>query len=135
LIAPRILHETTYRYRCRVRPGPHRWMHGPCERRDLRLISGDVTVTPAATVTWARDVFGNALATVTFPIMTDSPVIDSVAELELSAVAWPVSDVAASAISWPFPYSADEWIDLGALRRRPKIIAPFLRPHVECLSK
>ena len=41
--------------------------------------------------------------------------IDSVAELELTAVAWPVFDIAASAIFYPFRYSDDEWIDLGAL--------------------
>ena len=33
-------------------------------------------------VTWAQDVFGNAVATATFQTMTDALVIDSVAELE-----------------------------------------------------
>jgi hypothetical protein len=42
-------------------------------------------------------------------------VIDSVAELQLNAAAWPVFDVAAAAIFYPFRYSDDEWIDLGAL--------------------
>ena len=87
----------------------------PRESRDLRLISCDVTVTPIAAVTWAQDVFGNAVATATFQSMTDTLLIDSVAELELTAVAWPVFDIAASAIFYPFRYSDDEWIDLGAL--------------------
>src|SRR5271166_5281434 len=87
----------------------------PRESRELRLISSDVTITPAAVVTWAQDVFGNAVATAAFQTMTDSLEIDSLAELELSAVAWPVFPVAASAISYPFRYSADEWTDLGAL--------------------
>jgi hypothetical protein len=43
-------------------------------------------------------------------------VIDSMAELQLDAVAWPVFDIAASAISYPFGYSDDEWIDLGAVQ-------------------
>ena len=47
--------------------------------------------------------------------MTDILVIDSVAELQLSAAAWPVFDIAASAIVYPFRYSDDEWTDLGAL--------------------
>ena len=115
MIALRILHKTTYRYHRPVSLGPHRLMLRPRESRDLRLISSNVTVTPAAAVTWAQDVFGNAVATAAFQTMTDSLVIDSVAELELNAVAWPVFDVAASAISWPFQYSGDEWIDLGAL--------------------
>ncbi len=50
-----------------------------------------------------------------FQTMADNLLIESVAELELSAVAWPVFDVAASAIFYPFRYSDDEWIDLGAL--------------------
>ena len=87
----------------------------PRESRDLRLISCDVTVTPTAAVTWAQDVFGNAVATATFRTMADTLLIDSVAELELTAAAWPVFDIAASAIFYPFRYSDDEWIDLGAL--------------------
>jgi transglutaminase-like putative cysteine protease len=115
LIVLRIHHKTTYRYRQPVQLGPHRLMLRPRESRDLRLISSDITVTPPASVTWAQDVFGNAVATAAFQTMTDSLVIDSMAELELNAVAWPVFDVAASAIFHPFQYSADEWTDLGAL--------------------
>ena len=72
-------------------------------------------MAPAATVTWAHDVFGNAVATATFQTLADHVVIDSVAELQLDAPAWPVFDIAASAISYPFRYSDDEWTDLGAL--------------------
>jgi transglutaminase-like putative cysteine protease len=118
LIALRIHHTTIYRYRQPVSLGPHRLMLRPRESRDLRLISSSVTITPAATVTWAQDVFGNAVATAAFQAMSDNLVIDSVAEIELSAAAWPVFDVAASAISYPFQYSAGEWIDLGALTLR-----------------
>lgn len=90
----------------------------PRESRELRLNSINVTVAPAATVTWAQDVFGNAVATAVFQTMTDNLVVDSTAEIELDAVAWPIFDVAASAIHYPFQYSADEWIDLGALTVR-----------------
>jgi transglutaminase-like putative cysteine protease len=47
--------------------------------------------------------------------MADTLVIDSVAELQLNAAAWPVFDIAASAIFFPFRYSNDEWADIGAL--------------------
>lgn len=87
----------------------------PRENRDLRLISLDVSVAPSAVVTWAHDVFGNAVATANFQAVTDHLVIESVTELDLNAVAWPVFDMAASAISYPFRYSEDEWADLGAL--------------------
>jgi transglutaminase-like putative cysteine protease len=111
----RIHHKTTYRYRHPVTLGPHRLMLRPRESRDLRLILSDVTVTPAATITWAYDVSGNAVATVAFQAMADTLIIDSRAELQLDAAAWPVFDIAATAIVYPFQYSPDEWTDLGAL--------------------
>ncbi len=114
----KIHHRTTYRYRQPVSLGPHRLMLRPRESRDLRLISSDVTVTPAAAMTWAQDVFGNAVATATFQSMASSLVIDSVVELQLNASAWPVFDIAASAIIYPFQYSSDESTDLGALAIR-----------------
>ena len=87
----------------------------PRESRDLRLTSSDLVVTPTAVVTWAQDVFGNAVATAAFQTMTGALLIDSVAEVELSTAAWPVFGIAASAIFYPFRYSSDEWIDLGGL--------------------
>src|SRR4051794_28629327 len=87
----------------------------PRESRDLRLVSSEVMVTPPAVVTWAQDVFGNAVATASFQAMAECLVIDSLAEVQLEAVAYPVFDVAASAIFYPFRYSDDEWTDLGAL--------------------
>jgi transglutaminase-like putative cysteine protease len=66
-------------------------------------------------VTWAHDVLGNAVATAIFHGATDSLVVDSVMQLELSGSAWPIFDIAASAIVYPFRYSDDEWTDLGAL--------------------
>jgi transglutaminase-like putative cysteine protease len=115
LVTLKIHHKTTYRYRQPVRLGPHRMLLRPRESRDLRLISSAVAVTPAAQVTWAQDVFGNAVATASFQTMADMLTIDSVAELQLDAAAWPVFDIAATAIHYPFQYSDDEWTDLGAL--------------------
>src|SRR5208337_3623186 len=66
-------------------------------------------------VTWAHDVFGNAVATAVFETASDSLVIDSVVELRLEASAWPIFNIAASAIVYPFRYSDDEWMDLGSL--------------------
>ena len=87
----------------------------PRESRDLRLISCNIVVTPAAVTTWAQDVFGNAVATATFKTMADTLLINSVAEVGLTAAAWPVFDIAASAIFYRFRYSDDEWVNLGAL--------------------
>lgn len=99
MIALRIRHTTTYRYRAPVRLGPHRLMLRPRESRELLLTSHLVTVTPDAIVTWAHDVAGNAIATATFQSMTDHLVIDSIADVQLDVAAWPIFDIAASAAS------------------------------------
>jgi transglutaminase-like putative cysteine protease len=87
----------------------------PRETRELRLFSHDLSITPTATVTWAHDVAGNAIATAVFDGPTDHLVIESRASVELTAPAWPVFAIAASANKYPFVYAADEWTDLGAL--------------------
>jgi transglutaminase-like putative cysteine protease len=103
LIALTIHHKTTYRYNRPVSLNAHRLMLRPRESRELRLLSAHLTVMPEAVVTWAHDVFGNAVATATFQARPIHLVVDSVAELELDAIAWPVFDVAASAASTRFP--------------------------------
>jgi transglutaminase-like putative cysteine protease len=87
----------------------------PRETRELGLFSNELFITPAATVTWAHDVAGNAIATAIFDGPTDHLVIESRASVELTAPAWPVFAIAASAAQYPFVYAADEWTDLGAL--------------------
>ncbi len=114
-IALRIHHRTTYHYREPVVFQPHRLMLRPRESRDLRLISSELTITPEATVTWAEDIHGSAVAMATFHTAADMLCIDSNVHLELHASAWPVFDVAASAASYPFRYADHERIDLGAL--------------------
>jgi transglutaminase-like putative cysteine protease len=90
----------------------------PRESRELRLVSHDVTTTPPSTLTWAHDVFGNAIATASFQAVSDNLVIESLTVLELDSAAWPVFPIAASAATYPFTYSAEERTDLGALLTR-----------------
>lgn len=111
----RIHHRTTYRYRQPVDFGPHRLMVRPRESRELRLTGFEVRVTPAARVTWALDVRGNAVATAAFFSMHDTLVVECFSEIELDTADWPVFEIAASAMVYPFLYSPDEWTDLGAL--------------------
>ena len=113
--ALKILHKTVYRFRQPVSLGAHRLMLRPRESRDLRLMSHTLAITPTPVLTWAQDVFGNAVAMATFTTTTDTLLIDSTADILLNAAPWPVFDIAASAISYPFRYSDDEWTDLGAL--------------------
>jgi transglutaminase-like putative cysteine protease len=111
----RIHHRTSYHYHEPVELGLHRLMLRPRESRDLRLLSSDIALTPEATLVWAQDVFGNAVATAAFAAPTDRLTIVSEAELELAAVPWPVFDIAPTAATWPFAYTAADWTDLGPL--------------------
>jgi transglutaminase-like putative cysteine protease len=115
LTALRIQHKTIYRFRQLVNLAPHRLMLRPRESRELRLMSHVLSIAPFAAMTWAHDVFGNAIAVAAFPGLASTIVIDSVSDILLNAAAWPVFDIAASALSYPFRYSDDEWTDLGAL--------------------
>ncbi|NEI72474.1 transglutaminase family protein [Rhizobium lusitanum] len=114
----RIHHRTIYHYRDAVNLGPHRLMLRPREGRDLRLLSHEVSVAPQAQISWATDVFGNAVATAVFNEMADVLTVDSVASVDLTASAWPVFAIAGSALTFPFRYSDGEWTDLGALTAR-----------------
>ncbi|WP_299900757.1 transglutaminase family protein [uncultured Ruegeria sp.] len=118
MVTLEIVHTTKYRYRHKVSLGPHRMMLRPRETRELRLLSHTLDITPMATVAWARDVAGNAIATAVFDVQTDHLMILSRSSIELTAPAWPVFAICASAVEYPFVYSTDEWTDLGALTVR-----------------
>lgn len=111
----RISHRTTYQYRQPVLLGPHRLMLRPREGLDLRLVSCDLVVNPPALLTWAEDVFGNAVATARFQTSADRLTVACTSVVRAHAVAWPVFDIAATAISYPFRYSDAEWTNLGSL--------------------
>lgn len=81
----------------------------------VRLLSSTLDITPAASVSWANDVFGNAVATVQFTDLAATLVVESQATVELAAVPCPVFDIAASAIRFSFLYSQEEITDLGPL--------------------
>lgn len=124
-----IWHRTSYRYRQPVILTPHRLQLRPRESRDLRVVSTDIAVTPANPLTWANDVFGNAIATVSFPVMTDHLIVESRIILDHQAEPWPLFDISPSATSYPFLYSTDERLDLGAL-----LVPQYPDPNDQLLS-
>lgn len=124
-----IRHRTHYHYNKPVQLGPHLLVLRPRESRDLRLTAMNIVTTPPSTITWAGDVFGNAIATATFDAVTDNLVIESTAELELTSAAWPIFPIAASAAAYPFRYSVEERADLGALLQ-PQYLDPTRRLEV-----
>ena len=80
-----IVHETTYRYRRPVTFGPHRLVLRPREGHDVDVVSMELAVTPAFTVRWARDVFGNSVATLELREPADVLSIRSEVVLERAA--------------------------------------------------
>jgi transglutaminase-like putative cysteine protease len=110
-----IRHATTYLYRRPVQLGVHRLQLRPRENRDIRIVAMDVVIDPPGSVTWANDVFGNAIASVTFAQPAERLMIESRVTLEHNAVAYPQFEIAGSAASFPFSYALDEVSDLGAL--------------------
>jgi transglutaminase-like putative cysteine protease len=110
-----IHHRTAYRYREPVALAPHKLILRPRESRELRLLRHDVSVFPEAKISWSNDVFGNAIASASFRTASNTLVVESMAEVDLTAAAWPIFDIAASAINYPFLYEDGDWIDLGAL--------------------
>ncbi len=110
-----IRHKTTYRYATHVSLGPHQMMLRPRETRDLRLVSFDLDVSPAASVVWSNDLAGNAVAVATFEGASDVLAITARIIVDLKAPVWPVFPIAAHAVSYPFLYSNDDLADLGPL--------------------
>lgn len=116
MITLQIHHQTEYHYWKPLTFGPHRLMLRPRESRNLRLLSHDLEIVPAASVTWSHDVFSNSVAIAVPREPSDTLSIKSHVELILDVDQWPVFDISASAASYPFLLSDDEMTDLGALR-------------------
>lgn len=113
-----ILHRTYYNFSKSVRLGPHRLLLRPREGADLRIESSGLVIEPAHRVTWHRDVFDNAVATVEFSApaarlaITSEIVVQHFVEEPLDFV------VEEAAVSYPFLYAAEDRL----------ILAPFQRP-------
>lgn len=110
-----ISHRTTYSYRFPVQLSPYRLLVRPREGPHLLLQDHHITVSPEGRIAWTTDVFGNAVAAVTVSGLTQKLEIISRVEVDLTADAWPVFDIAAAAASYPFLYDEQDLMDLGAL--------------------
>jgi transglutaminase-like putative cysteine protease len=87
----------------------------PRDSHDLRLIRTNLTFSPAASVRWIHDVFGNSIAIASFAEPAAELRIESGLRLETYAVERPRSEIAPEAASYPFVYSAGDRIDLGRM--------------------
>src|ERR1700741_3736008 len=101
-----VRHTTIYRYSHPVVLGDHRLMLRPRDSHDLRLIRTNLTFSPAASVRWLHDVFGNSVAIASFPEPSAELRIESNLQLETYAVKRPAFQITPEAVSYPFIYSA-----------------------------
>lgn len=108
-----IQHRTHYRYARPVELGPHRLMVRPTDSHDLRLEHATLTLSPLADVRWAHDVFGNSIATVTFPHPTDELLIESHLEVTRYSLGDALIELQPEVASYPFIYAPDDRINLG----------------------
>jgi transglutaminase-like putative cysteine protease len=113
-----VLHCTRYRYASPVRFGDHRMMMRPRDSHDLRLIATSLTISPAATVRWMHDVFGNSVAVARFHEDGQELLIESSFRFEHYPL--PAAEVTLEefARAYPFSYDAGEVPDLGRTAER-----------------
>ena len=90
----------------------------PRDSHDLRLIRTILNFSPAASVRWIHDVFGNSIAIASFAESAAELRIESRLQLETYTMERPRSEIAREAASYPFIYSADDRIDLGRMLER-----------------
>ena len=103
----RIQHRTTYRYTEPVRLGPHRVMVRPREGHDLHIESSILTIRPAHTVHWLRDVNGNSIALVDFTERANELMIYS--ELVLQHYDSDPLDFRVEPYAVHYPFVYDPW--------------------------
>lgn len=67
-----LIHETSYTYSQPVQFLPHRLVLRPREGHDLRLITLNLTTTPASVIRWSRDLLDNSIAHAEFSELSNS---------------------------------------------------------------
>jgi transglutaminase-like putative cysteine protease len=111
-------HKTVYHYAKPVNFNEHRLMCRPRDSHDLRLINTALSISPAATVRWMHDVFGNSIAIAAF----SSPAAELTFTSSFTAEHFPVEAqetvIEDYARNLPFNYAAEDVSDLGRMRER-----------------
>jgi len=114
-----IVHRTRYDYAEPVTLGDYRLMFRPRDSHDLRLLSTNLVIEPAAQVRWIYDPFGNSIAIASFP---EAPVkaleLVSTIRLEHYGVPPDVPAIEDYARKLPFSYLAEEAPDLARYLER-----------------
>jgi transglutaminase-like putative cysteine protease len=110
----RIEHFTTYQYGAPVQFLPHQLLLRPREGHDVRVAGSRLSIEPAATLKWHRDINGNSVAVATFQESADRLSIESEADIEHYDDAPLDFLVDEQAVNYPFRYSPGERLELFA---------------------
>jgi transglutaminase-like putative cysteine protease len=108
-----VSHRTRYSYSEPVTFGPHRLMMRPRDSHDLRLLDTALSITPASTIRWMHDVFGNSVAIAEFT--EPAAELEVVSSFRAEHFPLPEADVTLEeyARRYPFSYDALEIPDIG----------------------
>jgi transglutaminase-like putative cysteine protease len=108
-----IHHKTEYRYTHPVAFGEHRVMLRPRDGHDLRVLAGELKITPEPmTLRWIHDVFGNSVAIATFDERAKTLSFSNTATIEhMPADPFQLTPDDA-AYFYPFLYDDEEILDL-----------------------
>jgi transglutaminase-like putative cysteine protease len=118
-----VKHVTTYHYRQPVAFGEHRMMLRPRDDDDQKVLDSEIVITPEPTeLSWARDSFGNHVATARFAERASVLRFESSIRLDLAPAGLCAADIDSFARIHPFAYPADDRPGLA------RFIAP-LTPH------
>ena len=108
-----IRHKTEYFYANPVSFGEHRLMLRPRDGHDLRLVEGQLDITPAPlSLRWIHDIFGNTVAIATFDKTSEHLTFNSTITVEQSPVEEVTLGPEEAAYYYPFLYDVDEMPDL-----------------------
>lgn len=109
----KILHRTYYNFSAPVWLGPHALRLRPREGHELRIESSSLSITPAATLRWQRDVENNSVAIATFDTPASQLLIESsvvIQQYNENPLDFLVADYA---INYPFAYPPDDQVLLS----------------------
>lgn len=107
-----ISHHTRYTYSTPVTLGPQTLRLRPRGGHDLRIIKSSLVLTPEARLNWARDVYGNSVATAHFDQPTTELAIISEVSVEHYDIAPLDFFVDDRAVNFPFLQLPGERIEL-----------------------
>lgn len=112
----RVRHITRYRYARPVQFSQHKAMFRPHETQDLRLLSINVSSSPASMVHWIHDAFSNSVTLFDFSEPSDH--LEIICEFDLIRTSFKDVEfpIAANAQNYPFDYAMEALPDLAPCR-------------------